>query len=137
MFESLIIGSVRNDKSNVYDNTTNEWFDWLNEAHFWCNFWHSMPEDALKFSFLRFWPQHKPLALNLSFFASCMKISFCQGSERQLRLLCTMWPRWHNQKTLYLNQSSILILHFHCFCDFFKLLFTLWKKKDYHQPQTK
>ena len=34
MFESLIIGSVRNDKSNVYDYTKNESFDWLNEAHF-------------------------------------------------------------------------------------------------------
>ena len=38
MFESLIIGSVRNDKSNGYDNTTNEWFDWLNEAHFLVQF---------------------------------------------------------------------------------------------------
>ena len=103
------------------------WVEW--GTLFGAIFWSSMPEDALKFSFLRFWPQHKPLALNLSFFASCMKISLCQGSERQLHLLCTTWPRWHNHKTLHLNQSSILMWHFRCFCDFFKLLITLWEKK--------
>ena len=53
MFESLIIRSVRNDKINIYDDTKNEWFDWLNDAHFLVQFFDVV---CLKMpSNFRFW----------------------------------------------------------------------------------
>ena len=40
---------------------------------FWCNFWRSLPNDDVKFSFLRFCRQRELAAVNLSFFAFTWK----------------------------------------------------------------
>ena len=40
---------------------------------FWCNFLRSLPNDDVKFSFLRFWWQREPAIVNNSFFAFTWK----------------------------------------------------------------
>jgi len=78
----------------------------LFEANFSC----SLPNNNVKFSFLRFWQQCKPSAIYLPFSAFAWK----PFAPRQWRctnaLNCTMWPTW-NCKTLTL--SSISMWRFH------------------------
>ena len=73
-----LLGSLRFDDGNVNDNATNQWFHWLNEEKWSCcpcgtlfgaMFWRSLPNDDVKFSYLRFWRQRELAAVNLSFFA--------------------------------------------------------------------
>ena len=78
----LRIGSLRFDEGNVNDNTTNQWFDWLNEEKSSCctcstlfgeMFWRKLSNKDVNFSYLRFRPQRKLAAVILSFFASKWK----------------------------------------------------------------
>ena len=75
------IGSLRFDDGTVND-VTNQWFDWLNEEKYSCctcgtlfgpKAWRSLPNDDVKFSFLRLWRQRELAAVNLSLFAFTWK----------------------------------------------------------------
>ena len=78
-------------------------------------FWRSLPNDDVKFSYFRFWRQHEPAAVNLSFFDFHDNNS-CQANESAPRPFCSTWPTWNNRKTLNLTQSPILIWRFCCSC---------------------
>ena len=78
-------------------------------------FWLSLPNDDVKFSYMRFWRQRELEAVNLSFFNFTWK-TFVPSKRSVLRLFCTVWPAWNNRKTLYLTQSSILMWRFRCSC---------------------
>jgi len=74
-----IEGSLRNGNGNANANATNRWF-WLVEwgkiivLHILCASWFNCwTKDDRKFSFLRFWRQCKPIAVNLSFFTFVWK----------------------------------------------------------------
>ena len=73
--------SLKLIKSLGNDNATNQWFDLLRKnnrvtsagsvlVHF---FWRSLPNDGVKFPYLRFWGQREPAAVNLSFFTIASK----------------------------------------------------------------
>ena len=81
-FLNFLLASLRFDDGNVNDNTTNQWFDWLNKEKqscctcgtlFGAMFWRSLPNDDVKFSHLRFWRQRELPAVNLSLFALSWK----------------------------------------------------------------
>ena len=81
-FRHCLIGSLRFDDGNVSDNARNQWFDWLNEEKQPCGtcgtlfaamFLRSLPNDDVRFSYLRFLRQHELAAVNLSFLAFTWK----------------------------------------------------------------
>ena len=91
-------------------NTTNQWFDWLNEgtnraaraSHFWCNFFDIISQsETTTWNFhisgsddnarpQQYMPHSLPSRENHS----------CQASESTVCLLCTTWPKWNNRNTL-------------------------------------
>ena len=83
-------------------------------------FWRSLPNDHVKFSYLRFWRQRWLEALKppLVFHSFPLHETghLCQASKSTLRLFCTMWWTWNNRKRLNLTQSSILMGRFRCSC---------------------
>ena len=65
-------------------------------------FWRSLPNDDVKFSYLRFWRKYEPAAVKFSL-------------RLYLKaLFCTTWPTWNHRKTINLTQSSILMWRFRC-----------------------
>ena len=74
---------------------------------FGANCWRSPPDDKKKFSYLRFWQQRDPTAINLSFFALAWK-PLCLASQSALRLFCATWPAWNNSKTAILRDNFVV-----------------------------
>lgn len=80
---SLTTSPLRNDdgNGNGYDNATTQRFNWLKKnnrgaraARFLLQFFlYSGPNNNVTCSYLRFWWQRKPAAVNLSFFALAWK----------------------------------------------------------------
>ena len=101
---------LRFDGDNVNDNTSNQWFDWLNKEKWSCStlfgamFWRSLPNDHVKIAYLRF--SSKSFILYLY-----MKTIRTKRAE-----ICATWPTWNNRKRLNLTQSSILMWRFRCSC---------------------
>ena len=98
---------------------------WLGDLDWCCTcgtlfgaiFWRSVPNDV-RFSYLRFWRQREPAAVNLSFLAfACIKTI-------RVACFCTSWPTWNNRKTLNRTQRCILMWRFHCSscCSFFSII---------------
>ena len=80
---------------------------------FSCNLWRSLPEDDMKFSYLRFWRQRKPAAIILHSLP-LHKSHPCQTNKSAPRLFRITWQTWNKRKTLNPTQSSILMCRFRC-----------------------
>ena len=127
-FESLIIGSVRNHSSNSDMSPMNDLISWMKHT-FWCSFLMKYARKRFEIFVFEVLMTAQALSSKSLFLCLLHENQLCLVSERQLCRLCTTWQRWHNCKTLHLTQSSILMWHFRCHCDFFKLPITLWQKK--------
>jgi len=114
---NLKLSSLRNGDSSVNDNGTNQWcdwlIDWLNEekwscctcgAPFGAILWRGLPNDEVKFSYLRFWRTLAEVDLSFSAFISVKQTK------------CTTGPTWNKRKTLNLTQSSVLMQRFRYIC---------------------
>ena len=77
-------------------------------------FWHSLPNDDVKFSYLRFRRKREHAAVNLSFFAFTWK-PFVPSERKWSSPILYNVINLESQKTL-LTQSSILMWRFPCSC---------------------
>ena len=66
--------------------------------------WRSLPNDEVKFSYLRFWRQRDTAAVNLVHSLPLHENHSCQASESALRLFCTTWPIKNNPKKIILRK---------------------------------
>ena len=78
-------------------------------------FWRSLPNDDVKFSYLSFWRQQEPAAVNLSFSAITWK-PFVPIKWKDTSSILYTWTTWNNRKALNRTQSSILMWRFRCSC---------------------
>ena len=99
----------------------NDFIGWMRKnnraaraARFCCNFWRSLPNDDVKFSFLRFWRQREPAAVNIFHSLPLHDNHSWQARESAFHLFYTLWPAWNHRKTLNLTQSSIFMWLFRC-----------------------
>ena len=108
-----LLGSLRFDDGNVNDNATNQWFDWLNEEYnraaraarlFGTLFWRSLPNDGVKFSYLRFWQQRELAAVNLSLFCLYMKTIRTKQAKVQFAYFVQRDQHGKNPKRLNLRK---------------------------------
>ena len=111
-------GSLWNDDGNGNDNATNRWFYRSNEEklivlHVWNAFWRGLPNDDVKFSYLRFERQCNTEAINLSLSAFTWK-SFLPSKRKCTSLVLYNVTNMDNRITLNLMQSSVLMWHFSC-----------------------
>ena len=76
----------------------------------------SLPNDDVKFSYLKFWRQRKLAAVDLSLFAFTWKPFVPSKRKCSSPILYNVINMEYNRKRLNLTQSSILMSRFRCSC---------------------